>query len=143
MQLEIAKRIVDSMMQKDTFSQWLGIRIVDVQPGSCIIEMDVRADMLNGFGIGHGGIAFSLADSALAFAANTHGRVSLALNNNMTYSAPVREGDTLTATCREIATSRKTGTYDVEITDQDARTVGLFRGTVYRKNEDHPVLNEK
>lgn len=143
MDLEIARRVVNAMMEKDSFSRWLGIDIVDVGVGSCVIRMNVRDDMVNGFEIGHGGIAFSLADSALAFAANTHGTISLALSNSVTYSAPVNVGDVLTATCIERTTSRKTGTYDVTIVNQDGTTVCLFRGTVYRKNERHPVLNGK
>lgn len=136
-----ARKIVAAMMENDMFSKWLGIEILDIGVGSCVLAMRVRKDMLNGFSIGHGGIVYSLADSALAFAANTHGAVSVALANTITYPLPVQEGDILTANCSECASSKKTGTYDVVIRNQEGITVALFRGTVYRKSEQHPVLN--
>ncbi|NND72201.1 MAG: hotdog fold thioesterase [Rhodothermales bacterium] len=133
-----ADRIVESMMEADLFSQWLGIRILMIDAGECELEMVVRDEMVNGFGIAHGGIVYSLADSALAFAANTRGKVSVALNNSISYPAAVFPGDCLRAVCSELTSTRRTGTYDVTIT-RDAEVVALFRGLVYRKNETHAI----
>ncbi len=131
-----AKAIVNAMMERDRFSQWLGIRVETVEPGRCIVSMTVRAEMVNGFGIAHGGIAFALADSALAFAANSHGVVALALSNAMSYSRSVTVGSRLVATAVERSLTTRTGTYDVDVHVGD-ELVAVFRGTVYRKSQRH------
>jgi acyl-CoA thioesterase len=132
---QLAEKVVKDMFEKDAFSIWLGISIVKVQPGQVVIAMKVRSEMLNGFNKSHGGIVFSLADSAVAFASNTHGRVSLSIENSISYPTPVSAGDTLTATATEHAIGNHTATYLVTITKQDNSVVGLFRGTVYRTNK--------
>jgi acyl-CoA thioesterase len=132
-----AQDIVRTMLERDTFSAWLGVKLLSVEPGFAEVEMTVRDEMMNGFGIAHGGIVYSLADTALAFAANAHGTIAVALNNQISYPAPVSSGDTLRATCSEISRTRKTASYDVSIVDQDYKVVGLFRGMVYRKKETH------
>jgi len=120
------------MLQKDRFSTWLGIEVLDCEPGSCTISMTVRDEMLNGFGIAHGGIAFSFADSALAIASNGYNRVSLALETSMSFTARVEAGDRLTAVATEINKTHTIGVYNIEIVNQKGKTVGLFKGTVYR-----------
>ena len=96
----------------------------------------VRDEMLNGFGICHGGVTFAVADSALAFASNTHGRVTVSVENTIAYPAPVRAGDTLTAVAEEETAGERLAFYRVTVRRQDATVVALFRGTVYRtKNE--------
>ncbi len=129
--------IVDAMMQRDTFSQWLGVTVLSVDLGYAEIEMTVRSDMMNGLGIAHGGIVYSLADSALAFAANSHGTIAVALSNQVSYPAPVSIDDILRATCKELTRTRKTASYDVTVVNQDDTIVGLFRGMVYRKSNPH------
>ena len=127
-----AERLVGAMLAKDAFSAWLGLEIVELRPAACTVRMTVREEMVNGFGVCHGGIAFSLADSALAFASNTHGTVTVSIENSITYPAPVRTGDTLTASAVEEAVSSRLAFYQVTVRKQDGTTVALFRGTVYR-----------
>jgi acyl-CoA thioesterase len=128
--------IVDEMMRNDFFSQWLGIEVVSISEGNCVLRLKVRKEMLNGFGIAHGGIAFSLADSALAFASNSGNRKSLVLDASMAFLTPVQEHDLLTATASEHNSTRKTGVYMVEVVNQDNRKVALFKGIVFRKNDE-------
>lgn len=125
------------MTADDAFSRWLGIVVKELKPGYAKLEMTVRAEMLNGFGVAHGGIAFSLADSALAFASNGYGKVSLALENNISFTRKVVEGDILTATVEELSLASRIGVYRITVTRQDNKTVAVFRGTVYRTPEQH------
>jgi acyl-CoA thioesterase len=127
-----AERLVAAMLQEDAFSRWLGIEVVSLRPGACTVRMPVRADMVNGFGVCHGGVTFGLADSALAFACNTHGTLTVSVDNSITYPAAVHAGETLTATAQEEGASRRLAFYRVAVTNQDGETVALFRGTVYR-----------
>lgn len=131
----LAERVVAAMMAKDTFSQWLGIRVVTVQPKSVTIEMTVREDMLNGFGVCHGGVTFSFADSALAFASNTHGRVTMSIENGITYPTSVALGDVLTAVADEESASKRLAFYRVTVRRRE-EIVALFHGTVYRTDRD-------
>ena len=132
-----ARRIVEAMMAEDAFSRWLGIEVVEAAPGRSVLRMAVRREMCNGFGIAHGGIAYSLADSALAFASNAHGRVAVALDNSIHYPAPVQVGDALTATAEERSITHRTAAYDVTVTNTDGTPVAFFRGTVYRTSREH------
>ncbi len=97
-----------------------------------IVRMTVRDDMLNGFGVCHGGATFALADSALAFACNTHGRVTVAIDNSITYPKAIARGDVLTATAEEESSSNRLGFYRVTVTRGNGEAVALFRGTVYK-----------
>ncbi|MDR8393308.1 hotdog fold thioesterase [Aliifodinibius sp. S!AR15-10] len=133
----LAEKSVQKMIGNDPFSRWLGIRVKEIKPGSVTLEMSVRPEMLNGFGVAHGGIAYSLADSALAFAANTHGKVSLALENNISYIKKITEKDLLTAKTEELSVGRTIGVYQITITRNDEEKVAVFRGTVYRTENDH------
>lgn len=127
-----AERLVGAIVSKDGFSAWLGIEVIEVRPGACVLRMRVRNDMLNGFGACHGGIPYSLADSALAFASNTHGTVTVSIQNTISYPAPVGEGDILTAVAEEESAGRRIAFYRVTVTNQSGTIVALFRGTVYR-----------
>lgn len=131
-----AERLVGDMLRRDSFSAWLGIELLELAPGRCRARMRVREEMLNGFGVAHGGIAFSLADSAFAFASNTHGTVTVAVENSIGYPAPVRRGDTLTATAEEESAGRRLGYYRVIVRNQDEVTVAIFRGTAYRTSRE-------
>ncbi|MBL0340980.1 MAG: hydroxyphenylacetyl-CoA thioesterase PaaI [Bacteroidetes bacterium] len=124
------------MMAQDYFSQWLGIQVESVSPGNCRLSLTLRKEMLNGFGIAHGGIAFSLADSALAFASNSHNRKSLVIETSMSFTAPAREGDVLTAEAEEVNLTGRTGIYYVTVTDQENKKLAVFKGIVFRK-PDH------
>ena len=133
---ERARRLVGTMLARDAFSAWLGIEVTDVRPGACTARMTVREEMTNGFGVCHGGVTFALADSALAFASNTHGTVTVSVENSMTYPAAARAGDVLVAIAAEEASSTRLAYYRVKVTRQDGTTVALFRGTVYRTQKE-------
>ena len=133
----LAERVVTSMMERDAYSQWLGLQVIRVAPNAATVRMTVRPEMVNGFGVCHGGIAFSLADSALAFASNTHGRVTVSIENSIRYPAPIMPGDVLTATAVENSSTRKLAFFTVTVTKGDETVVGLFTGTVYRTTRDH------
>jgi acyl-CoA thioesterase len=136
----LAERVVGAMMERDAFSQWLGIKVLIVRPRFAMVGMTVRDDMLNGFGVAHGGIAFSLADSAFAFASNTHGQVTVSVENSITYPAAIRGGDVLTATAELEAASNRLGYYRVTVrrgSEAAGEVVALFRGTVYDTKKDY------
>jgi len=137
--LSRAERVVQGMLARDEFSRWLGLEVVELAPARCRCRMTVRDEMVNGFGVAHGGIAYSLADSALAFAANTHGRITMAIENGISYPAPVHPGDVLEAVAVEESATQRLAFYLVRVTNQQERTVALFRGTVYRTSEEHPA----
>lgn len=126
------KQIVDQMMQTDRMSQWLGISILAYTPGNVICEMVVRDEMVNGMEIAHGGITYSLSDSALAFAVNAHGTKSVSVETSISHLQPVRIGDRLTTSTKELSLSRKIGVYLIEVINQHQEIVSSFKGTVYR-----------
>jgi acyl-CoA thioesterase len=133
----LAERVVNGMLEKDAFSEWLGIEVLEIAPRRSIVQMQVRAEMVNGFGVSHGGIAYSVADSALAFAANTNGRVTVAIENAISYPRAVRVGDVLTATAEEESASQRLGFYRVLVRNQKDEIVSTFRGTVFRTEREH------
>ncbi len=139
MEKTLASRIIDHMMAQDRFSQWLGIERIAEGPGHCTLRMRVRQEMLNGFAIAHGGIAYALSDSALAFASNAHGLKAVSIETSIAHVHPVYEGDTLTAQAIEDHLSRKIGVYRVVVTNQHNQQVALFKGTVYRTNQPWEV----
>ena len=133
----LAERVVAQMMARDAFSQWLGIDIVSIAPNAATVRMTVRPEMVNGFGVCHGGVTFSLADSALAFASNTHGRLTVSIENSIRYPAPIVPGDALTATAVERNASRRLAYFDVTVRKDHDTVVPLFTGPVYRTSRDH------
>ena len=130
------QNIVNKMFDQDAFSQWLGIQIVDVSEGYCQIKMTVRNEMLNGFQIAHGGIAYSLADSALAFASNSNGKKALSVETSISHTVSVKDGDVLTATTEELSLSDKIGVYLITITNNENQKIAYFKGTVYRTSKN-------
>lgn len=130
-----ASQIVAQMMQHDAFSQWLGIEVVDVRPGYAQLRMAIRPAMLNGFGIAHGGITYSLADSALAFASNGHGRHAVSVETSISHLQPLRAGDTIVATATEEHLTHKIGYYRIVVTQAET-PVAIFKGTVYRTSRE-------
>ena len=128
-------QIIDTMMAKDLFSQWLGIERLEERSGYCWLGMTVRSEMCNGFQIAHGGITYSLADSALAFASNSHGRHALSIETSISHIQPVKPDDTLIATAEEKSLNNKIGIYEVRI-EKDSELVALFKGTVFRKETE-------
>ncbi len=124
--------IVDHMLLTDAFSNWLGIKVIEIKEGYSKIQMIVRPEMLNGLGIVHGGIAFSLADSAFAFACNSRNNLSVALDTSINFIKAVHIGDTLIAEAIEMHNGKSTGIYHITITNQEQQTVALFKGTCFR-----------
>lgn len=133
---QLAERVVDAMMAADAFSRWLGIKVLAVGPRQATVAMRVRDEMVNGFGVSHGGIVYSLADSALAFASNTHGWVTVSIENSITYPHPVKVGDELVAIAEEESASNRLGYFRVTVRRGDGTVVALFRGTVYKTKTD-------
>lgn len=133
----LAERVVAAMLVHDELSRWLGLEVTRIAPRHATCRMAVRADMVNGFGVSHGGIVFSLADSAFAFACNTHGRVTVSIENSITYPAAVHPGDVLTAVADEEAASNRLGYYKVEVRNQHGVLVAAFRGTAYKTSRPH------
>lgn len=125
-------QIIAKMLERDAFSQWLGVRVEDIKAGQCTLSMVIRDEMLNGFLIGHGGISFSFADCALAFASNSRGRHAVSVETSITHHKPLQEGDHIFAKTKEIHLSNKLGTYLVEVTKASHELVATFKGTVYR-----------
>lgn len=133
-------KITQQMMDGDAFSQWLGIEVVSAEEGSAILQMTIRKEMTNGFGIAHGGISYSLADSALAFASNNFGRQSVSIETSISHIQKMEIGDVLSAKCSLVSQSHKIGVYTVQIKNQKDQLVADFKGTVYKSSqnwEDH------
>ena len=136
---DTAKKVVDKMYENDAFSQWLGIKRIEDGAGISVLQMTVRKGMLNGFYILHGGISYSLADSALAFASNSHGRKAVSVETSISHTHACKEGDVLTTHTQEMSLSNKIGVYQITITNQEDKTVALFKGTVYRTSKDWEI----
>lgn len=132
---QLATDVVAHMMKHDLFSQWLGIEVLEVKEGYSKIKMTVRPEMINGFGIVHGGIAFSLADSAFAFACNNRNNLSVALDTSINFTKPVHVGDVLTASAKELHNGKSTGLYHITIINQNDHIVALFKGTCFRTSK--------
>lgn len=126
------------MMAEDTFSQWLGIEILEVKEGFAKIKMKVREEMLNGHKIAHGGISFSLADSAFAFASNSHGQKAVSIETSINHIKPTFCNDQLIASAQMENISKSLGQYIVRVTRND-ELIALFKGVVFRKNEEWEV----
>lgn len=132
MEKTLATRVIDQMYNNDPFSLWLGIERVLEEPGHVILQMIVRKEMLNGFAIAHGGISYSLADSALAFASNSYGIQAVSIETSISHTRPVKENDVITAEARELNLTNRIGIYEVRVTNQEHTVVALFKGTVFR-----------
>lgn len=132
-----AERVVAHMLERDGFSRWLGISVSDIGPARATCTLTVRPEMLNGFGVCHGGVTFALADSAFAFASNTQGNVAMSIDNQISYPAPAREGDVLTAAAREESDTGRLAFYRVEVHNQAGTLIAIFKGTVYKTKTPH------
>jgi acyl-CoA thioesterase len=139
MEPSLATKIVDKMFNNDPMSQWFGIERLEDGPGISVLRMTVRAEMLNGFSIAHGGVTYSLADSALAFASNGHGIQSVSIETSISHVAPVKEGDVLTTRVEEMNLTTRTGLYNVTVFNQENKPVAYFKGTVFRTGKPWEV----
>ncbi len=133
---DLSKQVVEHMIQRDAFSQWLGIEILEIKEGYSKIKMTIREEMVNGFHVAHGGIIFSLADSALAFACNNRNNLSLAMDCNISFLKQVNVGDELTAEAKEIHNGKSTGVYSINVINQNNQQVALFKGTCFRTGKN-------
>ena len=129
--MNLPERVVNKMINGDAFSKWLGIKVIKIKKGYCELQMNVRDEMTNGFNIAHGGITYSLADSSLAFAANSHGIQSMSIETSISHTKKVQSGDVLKAITKEVSRSKKTAIYYISITNQNNIEVAHFKGTVY------------
>ncbi|WP_341905592.1 hotdog fold thioesterase [Fluviicola taffensis] len=124
--------IVNEMMSKDAFSQWLGIQILEVGPGYCRLSMTVRPEMVNGHQTAHGGISYSISDSALAFAANSRGQKAVSIETSIAHISPVSVNDELLVICKEINCGKTIGRYESIVYNQNQKIIARFNGTVFR-----------
>ena len=130
--MKLASKIVNKMMSNDSFSKWLGIEIIELSEGFCKLQMKIRDDMTNGFKIAHGGITYSLADSALAFASNSNGFQSLTIESSINYFKKVNSGDILSAITNEINKTEKIAKYSIVVSNQNNEKIASFNGKVHR-----------
>ena len=132
----LAQQVVEKMMQEDRFSQWMGIEVIEVHEGYSRIRMTIRPEMVNGFGIVHGGVTFALADSAFAFACNNRNDLSVALDTSINFTKQVLVGDQLTAEATELHNGKSTGLYQIAIQNQHQQLVAQFKGLCYRTHKN-------
>ena len=132
----LANNVVNRMMQNDSFSQWMGLEVLEVREGYSKVKMTIRKEMLNGIGTVHGGLAFSLADSAFAFACNNRNNISVALDVTITFTKAVNVNDVLTAEAKENHNGRSIGVYLISITNQHNEQVAIFKGTCFRTGKN-------
>jgi acyl-CoA thioesterase len=124
-------KIIEKMLKKDAFSNWLGLKVDELHEGYCACSCIVKEEMLNGFSIAHGGIAYSLADTTLAFSANSYGKHSFSIETSISHLQKVNANDHLFARSKEIHRGKKTGVYHVHVYNQNETLVAIFKGTVY------------
>jgi acyl-CoA thioesterase len=128
----LAERVRDAMFAKDAAAHALGMQVTAIGPGSASVTMPVRADMCNGFGIGHGGLVATLADTAFAYACNSWNERTVASGFDVQLLAAAQPGDLLTASARVVSQGRRTGVYDVNVVNQQSRLIAVFRGRSHR-----------
>ena len=132
----LARDVVAHMMENDAFSQWLGIEVLEIRESYSRIQMTIRKEMVNGFGIVHGGVPFSFADSAFAFACNNRNNLSVALDTSINFIKAVQIGDILIAEAVELHNGRSTGLYNITITNQNNDLVAQFKGLCFRTGKE-------
>ncbi len=132
----LAREVVNHMMENDAFSQWLGIEVLEIRESYSRIQMTIRKEMVNGFGIVHGGVPFSFADSAFAFACNNRNNLSVALDTSINFIKAVQIGDVLIAEAVEVHNGRSTGLYNITISNQNKELVAQFKGLCFRTGKE-------
>lgn len=130
------QEIVSKMLEGDEFSKVLGMELISVDKGQCSLGLTVTDEMVNGFGIAHGGITYSLSDSCLAFASNAHGKKAVSIETSISHTKSLNVGDYLIASCKELNKGRTIGVYQVEVRNQKESVAALFKGTVFFKDEN-------
>ncbi len=130
------EEVLKTMLNKDAFSHWLGLEIDAITEGGCHLHFTVKPEMLNGFGTIHGGAIFAAADSAFAFACNSHGRLAVALDVSITFTKSASAGEILFVEAKEIHLGNKTSVYEVKTTNENGDLIALFKGTAYRTSKE-------
>lgn len=128
--MKTPSQIVELMLEKDAFSNWMGLELIEIQKGTCTLECTIKEEMLNGFHIAHGGISYSLSDSALAFSSNSYGHKCVSIETSISHLRMVKLGDTLRVKSVEIHRGRTIGIYSVTIHNQENKLISNFKGTV-------------
>jgi acyl-CoA thioesterase len=129
-------KILQRMLEKDTFSKWLGLEVTEFREGYCKLQYIVRAEMINGHGGVHGGIIFSAADSAFAFACNSQNIISVALDVHITFVRYAKSGDLLTVEANELHLGKKISVYDISTKNAAGELIAAFKGTAYRTGKE-------
>jgi acyl-CoA thioesterase len=129
------EEILKTMLKRDRFTEWLGLQIDEYKKGYCKLHYRVNDDMLNGFNSIHGGILFAASDSAFAFACNSHGNITVAMDVSIHFTRPAKSGDLLTVEAVEVFRGYKIGVYDIRTTKENGELVSLFRGTAYQTDK--------
>lgn len=124
--------VLKTMLDHDNFSAWMGIVVDEYREGYCRLHFTITDTMLNGFGIVHGGIIFSASDSAFAFACNSHGQLSVALDVHISFISAAKAGEIMTVEAKEVHTGNKVSFYDVTTTNESGKIISVFKGTAYR-----------
>jgi len=135
-EIKSPKEVLKIMLKKDRFSEWLGLKIDKHRMGYCKLHFTVTEVMLNGFEVVHGGVLFSASDSAFAFACNSHGIITVALDVTISFTRPAKSGDLLTVEAIEVHLGNKIGIYDIRTTNEKGELVALFKGTAYRTSKE-------
>jgi acyl-CoA thioesterase len=128
----LPQAVLEKMLSKDAFSQWLGLEVEEIGEGYCALHYTVLPAMLNGFGIIHGGVLFSASDSAFAFACNSHGRISVALDVSITFTKAAKLHEKLFVKAKERHLGNKVSVYDITTTNEQGDILAIFKGTAYR-----------
>lgn len=130
------KDIVHQLLAEDAFSKWLGIELIEIRKGYCKLKMTVRSEMANGFGIAHGGISYSLADTCLAFASNSNGKHSMSIDTSISHTKPAKVGTVLIAESEEVSVSSKIAIYTLKVRTKNGELIALFRGTYFVRTKE-------
>ncbi len=133
----IARQVVDKMLEQDTYGKWLNPTIEKIATGYCLMKMSVRPEFLNGVGTVHGGIVFGIADTAFAYASNSHNRIAVALDVTISYPNAGQVDDVFTIEAKEIYLGGRTAIYQVTVINQQQLLIGLFQGTVFRTHKKY------
>ena len=136
----IIRHAIEQKVAEEPYAKELGLRLIEMDEGHAVVEMTLTREMENIFGMAHGGATFSLIDEAFELAVNSHGTVAVALSMSITYTAAPRIGDTLRAEAREVSRSRRTGTYNIQVTDSGGKLIAVCQAVAYRKGDPLPFL---
>jgi acyl-CoA thioesterase len=140
--MSLAEKVLKKMTDEDAFSRWMGLVVDGIGAGTCHLHYTILPEMLNGFGMVHGGIVFSAADSAFAFACNSHGRLAVALDVAITFTKSAKIGEILRVEAKEVHLGNKISLYDITTRNEKDEIVAVFKGTAYRTSKEIIEMGE-